>query len=150
MLPETSAFFVDVVEHPTRVPTTITAKKGKHNLSVFMFLLCYDIGHCLISAREGPNAAGRSIYPPNVQTNGHSTLRTPCQPRPGGSPKRRDHSPYIRAHCSRDVKSPTKRDSVVPTAKSATAPSVFRIASAADYSKSTPSPRSQSPPPAFK
>src|SRR5450755_2808595 len=38
-LSETSGDFVDVVEHPTRVPTTTSASKVKHRLSVFIFRL---------------------------------------------------------------------------------------------------------------
>ena len=76
MLPETSAVFVDVVEHPTRVPTTTTAKKGKHNLSVSIFYLSFDIGQFLFAAREGPNASGWSpATHQNAQTNGHGSRR---------------------------------------------------------------------------
>src|ERR1035437_1264318 len=39
MLAETSTALVDVVEHPTRVPTIATASKYKHGLSVFILLL---------------------------------------------------------------------------------------------------------------
>jgi hypothetical protein len=39
MLAVTSADFVDLGEHPTRVPATTTASKNKHGLRVFIFLL---------------------------------------------------------------------------------------------------------------
>jgi hypothetical protein len=36
---EISAAFVDVVEHPTRVPTVTTAKKDKNGLRAFILFL---------------------------------------------------------------------------------------------------------------
>jgi hypothetical protein len=39
MLAETSVAFLDVVEHPARVPTISTASKEKYSLNVFIFLL---------------------------------------------------------------------------------------------------------------
>ena len=39
MLSETSGDFVGVLEHPERVPTIKSVRKGTNNLAVFMSLL---------------------------------------------------------------------------------------------------------------
>jgi hypothetical protein len=39
MLSETSADFVDAVEHPPRVPAITTASKAKNGLNFLIFLL---------------------------------------------------------------------------------------------------------------
>jgi hypothetical protein len=71
MLSETSAVFVDVVEQPTRVPKTTTTSNAKHSLSVFIFLLSYDISQSLFRRTTRPERLWTEYFhPPNAQTNG--------------------------------------------------------------------------------
>src|ERR1022692_5329451 len=65
MLSETSAVFLDVVEHPTRVPTTAIASMDKHGLNVFILspLIANYQGEKK-HGRAAPQILSRRIFSP--------------------------------------------------------------------------------------
>src|SRR5438094_9826868 len=76
MLSETSAALVDIVEHPTRVPTATKAKKAKNEFRIFIFSP-FDATSVNLP-RNGPNSLtecpnGGSGDPPKQSRSGTRT-----------------------------------------------------------------------------